>query len=69
MPLGLLMGLARAARRKRTSSLDILSSKRAPRNYYKGRIASPPVFIPAKVSSVSSPLSNCLNWFAVVLIL
>ncbi|KNA24640.1 hypothetical protein SOVF_013830 [Spinacia oleracea] len=36
MPLGLILGLGRAMRRKRTSSLDILHPKRAPRNYYKG---------------------------------
>ncbi|XP_039041508.1 39S ribosomal protein L41-A, mitochondrial-like, partial [Hibiscus syriacus] len=30
-------GIGRAFRRKRTSSLDILSSKRAPRDYYKGK--------------------------------
>ncbi|KAK4753413.1 hypothetical protein SAY87_022211 [Trapa incisa] len=44
MPLGLILGLARAARRKRTSSLDILSSKRAPRNYYKGKNCKPTGF-------------------------
>ncbi|KAJ8762509.1 hypothetical protein K2173_007948 [Erythroxylum novogranatense] len=37
MALGLIIGIARAYRRKRTSSLDILSSKRAPRDYYKGK--------------------------------
>ncbi|KAH9740090.1 mitochondrial ribosomal protein L27 [Citrus sinensis] len=37
MPLGLILGIGRAFRRKRTSSLDILSSKRAPRDYYKGK--------------------------------
>ncbi|XP_038703243.1 39S ribosomal protein L41-A, mitochondrial-like isoform X3 [Tripterygium wilfordii] len=44
MPLGLLMGIGRAFRRKRTSSLDILSSKRAPRNYYKGKNCKPTGF-------------------------
>ncbi|KDP45653.1 hypothetical protein JCGZ_17260 [Jatropha curcas] len=44
MPLGLIQGLARAMRRKRTSSLDILSSKRAPRNYYKGKNCKPTGF-------------------------
>ncbi|PIA59562.1 hypothetical protein AQUCO_00400445v1 [Aquilegia coerulea] len=34
MALGLIQGIA--MRRKRTSSLNILSSKRAPRDYYKG---------------------------------
>ncbi|KAK8482881.1 hypothetical protein V6N13_040092 [Hibiscus sabdariffa] len=37
MPLGLISGIGRTFRRKRTSSLDILSSKRAPRDYYKGK--------------------------------
>ncbi|KAF6152120.1 hypothetical protein GIB67_031442 [Kingdonia uniflora] len=37
MPLGLILGLGRSMRRKRTSSLSILSSKRAPREYYKGK--------------------------------
>ncbi|KAK9735279.1 hypothetical protein RND81_04G195800 [Saponaria officinalis] len=44
MPLGLILGLGRAMRRKRTSSLDILSSKRAPRNYYKGKNCIPTGF-------------------------
>ncbi|XP_045813378.1 39S ribosomal protein L41-A, mitochondrial-like [Trifolium pratense] len=37
MPLGLILGIGRAFRRKRTSSLDILSPKRAPRGFYKGK--------------------------------
>ncbi|CAL8104776.1 unnamed protein product [Prunus armeniaca] len=41
MALGLILGLGRAFRRKRTSSLDILSSKRAPRDYYKGKNCKP----------------------------
>uniref|UniRef100_A0A803NBD6 Mitochondrial ribosomal protein L27 n=1 Tax=Chenopodium quinoa TaxID=63459 RepID=A0A803NBD6_CHEQI len=44
MPLGLILGLARSMHRKRTSSLDILSSKRAPRNYYKGKNCKPTGF-------------------------
>ncbi|XP_077247433.1 uncharacterized protein LOC143887207 isoform X1 [Tasmannia lanceolata] len=44
MPLGLILGIGRAMRRKRTSSLDILSSKRAPRNYYKGKNCKPTGF-------------------------
>lgn len=44
MPLGLIMGIGRAMRRKRTSSLDILSSKRAPRDYYKGKNCKPTGF-------------------------
>ncbi|KAJ8619376.1 hypothetical protein MRB53_027905 [Persea americana] len=44
MPLGLILGLGRAMRRKRTSSLDILSSKRGPRDYYKGKNCKPTGF-------------------------
>ncbi|KAK2659808.1 hypothetical protein Ddye_006341 [Dipteronia dyeriana] len=44
MPLGLLIGIGRSMRRKRTSSLDILSSKRAPRDYYKGKNCKPTGF-------------------------
>ncbi|MED6140431.1 hypothetical protein PIB30_093178 [Stylosanthes scabra] len=44
MPLGLVLGIGRAFRRKRTSSLDILSSKRAPRGYYKGKNCKPTGF-------------------------
>ncbi|KAJ1407312.1 Ribosomal protein L27/L41, mitochondrial [Sesbania bispinosa] len=44
MPLGLILGIGRAFRRKRTSSLDILSSKRAPRGYYKGKNCKPTGF-------------------------
>ncbi|THU57209.1 hypothetical protein C4D60_Mb03t01080 [Musa balbisiana] len=44
MPLGLIVGLARAMRRKRTSSLSILSSKRGPRDYYKGKNCKPTGF-------------------------
>ncbi|MQM00165.1 hypothetical protein Taro_032888 [Colocasia esculenta] len=44
MPLGLITGLARAMRRKRTSSLGILSSKRGPRDYYKGKNCKPTGF-------------------------
>ncbi|XVF36660.1 hypothetical protein REPUB_Repub19eG0076400 [Reevesia pubescens] len=44
MPLGLILGIGRAFRRKRTSSLDILSSKRAPRDYYKGKNCKPTGF-------------------------
>ncbi|KAI3873505.1 hypothetical protein MKX03_007449 [Papaver bracteatum] len=41
MVLGLLVGLGRSMRRKRTSSLSILSSKRAPKDYYKGKNCKP----------------------------
>ncbi|XP_004290372.1 PREDICTED: 39S ribosomal protein L41, mitochondrial-like [Fragaria vesca subsp. vesca] len=44
MPLGLIMGLGRAFRQKRTASLDILSPKRAPRNFYKGKNCKPTGF-------------------------
>ncbi|XP_042404469.1 39S ribosomal protein L41-A, mitochondrial-like [Zingiber officinale] len=44
MPLGLIIGLTRAVRRKRTSSLSILSSKRGPRDYYKGKNCKPTGF-------------------------
>ncbi|OEL24349.1 hypothetical protein BAE44_0014632 [Dichanthelium oligosanthes] len=45
MPLGLMVSsLGRAMRRKRLSSLDILSSKRAPRDYYKGKNCKPTGF-------------------------
>lgn len=45
MPLGLILSsLGRAMRRKRTSSLGILSSKRAPRDYYKGKNCKPTGF-------------------------
>ncbi|PKA58871.1 hypothetical protein AXF42_Ash000964 [Apostasia shenzhenica] len=44
MPLGLIIGLGRAMRRKRLSSLNILSSKRGPRDYYKGKNCKPTGF-------------------------
>lgn len=44
MPLGIILGIARTFRRKRTSSLDILSPKRAPRGYYKGKNCKPTGF-------------------------
>ncbi|KAF5807774.1 putative ribosomal protein L27/L41 [Helianthus annuus] len=37
MGLGLILGIGRAYRRKRTSSLTILTSKTGPRDYYKGK--------------------------------
>ncbi|KAF7829961.1 39S ribosomal protein L41-A, mitochondrial [Senna tora] len=48
MPLGLILGIGRAFRRKRTSSLDILSPKRAPRGYYKGKNCKPTGFYTRK---------------------
>ncbi|KAL9286139.1 putative ribosomal protein L27/L41 [Arabidopsis thaliana] len=41
MTLGLLLGIGRTFRRKRASSLDILSPKRAPRDFYKGQNCKP----------------------------
>lgn len=41
-------------RRKRTSSLDILSSKRAPRDYYKGKNCKPTGFHTRKGIYLSS---------------
>lgn len=53
MPLGLILGLGRTWRRKRTSSLDILSSKRGPRDYYKGKNCKPTGFHTRKGSHQS----------------
>lgn len=44
MALGLILGIGRAFRRKRTSSLDILTSKRSPRGFYKGKNCKPTGF-------------------------
>lgn len=44
MALGLLLGIGRAYRRKRTSSLNILTSKTGPRDYYKGKNCKPTGF-------------------------
>ncbi|XP_050205250.1 uncharacterized protein LOC126655225 [Mercurialis annua] len=55
MALGLIMGIGRAFRRKRTSSLDILSSKRAPRDYYKGKNCKPTGFHTRKGGYVIVP--------------
>ncbi|XP_047312279.1 39S ribosomal protein L41-A, mitochondrial-like [Impatiens glandulifera] len=45
MPLGLIIqSIGRAYRRKRTSSLSILTSKSGPRNYYKGKNCKPTGF-------------------------
>ncbi|CAI0558789.1 unnamed protein product [Linum tenue] len=63
MPLGLIMGIARAMRRKRHSSLDILSSKRAPRNYYKGKNCKPTggyVIVPEKLPNSVVYLSDLM---------
>ncbi|CAI9758130.1 unnamed protein product [Fraxinus pennsylvanica] len=55
MPLGLIMGIGRAFRRKRTSSLDILTSKRSPRGYYKGKNCKPTGFHTRKGGYVVVP--------------
>uniref|UniRef100_A0A2P2K5Y0 39S ribosomal protein L41-A n=1 Tax=Rhizophora mucronata TaxID=61149 RepID=A0A2P2K5Y0_RHIMU len=56
MPLGLILGIGRATfRRKRTSSLGILSSKRAPRDYYKGKNCKPTGFHTRKGGYVVVP--------------
>ncbi|CAN4092417.1 unnamed protein product [Withania somnifera] len=44
MPLGLILGLGRSFRRKRTSSLDILTTKRVHRGFYKGKNCKPTGF-------------------------
>lgn len=44
MALGLLLGIGRTFRRKSTASLDILTAKRGPRNYYKGKNCKPTGF-------------------------
>ncbi|KAL3630395.1 hypothetical protein CASFOL_023379 [Castilleja foliolosa] len=44
MALGLILGIGRAFRRKRTSSLDILTSKRSPKGFYKGKNCKPTGF-------------------------
>nr|GEV42789.1 39S ribosomal protein L41-A, mitochondrial-like [Tanacetum cinerariifolium] len=44
MALGLILGIGRAYRRKRTSSLSILTSKTGPRDYYKGKNCKPTGF-------------------------
>lgn len=60
MALGLILGLGRAMRRKRTSSLDILSSKRAPRDYYKGKNCKPTGFHTRKGIHSSSTDPNII---------
>ncbi|KAL4186147.1 hypothetical protein AMTRI_Chr09g32310 [Amborella trichopoda] len=44
MALGLILGIGRSMRRKRSSALDILTSKRSPRDYYKGKNVKPTGF-------------------------
>nr|GMC56588.1 39S ribosomal protein L41-A, mitochondrial-like [Ipomoea batatas] len=56
MALGLLLGLARSSfRRKRTSSLEILTSKRGPRGFYKGKNCIPTGFHTRKGGYVVVP--------------
>ena len=60
MPLGLVLSsLGRTMRRKRLSSLDILSSKRAPRDYYKGKNCKPTGFHTRKGSVTIHCRSSC----------
>uniref|UniRef100_A0A453P3K8 Uncharacterized protein n=1 Tax=Aegilops tauschii subsp. strangulata TaxID=200361 RepID=A0A453P3K8_AEGTS len=55
MPLGLILSsIGRSMRRKRTSSLNILSSKRAPRDYYKGKNCKPTGFHTRKGDKLDS---------------
>ncbi|KAF5820086.1 putative ribosomal protein L27/L41 [Helianthus annuus] len=44
MALGLFLGIARAYKRKRTSSLNILTSKTGPCDYHKGKNCKPTDF-------------------------
>lgn len=44
MALGLILAIGRSYRRKRTSSLNILTSKTGPRDYYKGKNCKPTGF-------------------------
>ncbi|KAG5584313.1 hypothetical protein H5410_044747 [Solanum commersonii] len=44
MALGLLVGIGKAFRKKSTASLDILTAKKGPRNYYKGKNCKPTGF-------------------------
>ncbi|KAL8472363.1 hypothetical protein ACS0TY_028917 [Phlomoides rotata] len=69
MPLGLILGIGRVFRRKRASTLDILTSKRSPKGYYKGKNCKPTGFHTRKGGYVVQPekLPNyvvpCLNGF------
>lgn len=57
MPLGLILSsLGRSMRRKRLSSLGILSSKRAPRDYYKGKNCKPTGFHTRKGNALRDAL-------------
>ncbi|KAF8106318.1 hypothetical protein N665_0144s0029 [Sinapis alba] len=55
MTLGLLSAIGRSFRRKRASSLDILSPKRAPRDFYKGKNCKPTGFHTKKGGYVVQP--------------
>jgi hypothetical protein len=70
MPLGLIVSsLGRAMRRKRASSLDILSSKRAPRDYYKGKNCKPTGFHTRKGNSTTNRWGSSFFQFLVALAL
>lgn len=63
MPLGLIVSsIGRSMRRKRLSSLDILSSKRAPRDYYKGKNCKPTGFHTRKGTSSIDRFMACLSF-------
>ncbi|XP_073289079.1 uncharacterized protein [Primulina huaijiensis] len=55
MALGLILGIGRAFRRKRTSSLDILTTKKCPRGFYKGKNCKPTGFHTRKGGYVVMP--------------
>ncbi|KAG8368933.1 hypothetical protein BUALT_Bualt15G0097900 [Buddleja alternifolia] len=55
MALGLILGIGRAFRRKRPSSLDILTSSRSPKGYYKGKNCKPTGFHTRKGGYVVMP--------------
>ena len=62
MPLGLVLSsLGRTMRRKRLSSLDILSSKRAPRDYYKGKNCKPTGFHTRKGNITTNRLGSSFS--------
>ena len=52
------MGIGRSFRRKRASSLDILSPKRAPRDFYKGKNCKPTGFHTRKGSNFHPNFEN-----------
>ncbi|XP_057767813.1 uncharacterized protein LOC130988073 [Salvia miltiorrhiza] len=55
MALGLILGIGRTFRKKRASSLDILTSKRSHKGYYKGKNCKPTGFHTRKGGYVVVP--------------